>query len=105
MLREQIEADLLKLEQRTQSLIRQLADFVQIEVLLGECGTMFAATPKLPKSLKKDFAQSVHPVAMRRSLATSTAFPVRTLRRDHRSRASIASNRVWSAPLNRGRRD
>src|SRR5438445_9811123 len=33
ILREQIEADLLKLEQRTQSFNRQLADFVQIEVL------------------------------------------------------------------------
>src|SRR5437763_2873596 len=33
LLREQIEADLLKLEQRTQSFIRQLADFVQIEIL------------------------------------------------------------------------
>lgn len=32
-LREQISADLLKLEQRTQSFVRQLADFVQIEVL------------------------------------------------------------------------
>jgi len=33
VLREQIEADLLKLEQRTQSFIRQLVDFVQIEAL------------------------------------------------------------------------
>jgi len=33
LLREQIEADLLKLEQRTQSFSRQVADFVQIEVL------------------------------------------------------------------------
>jgi type IV secretion system protein TrbE len=33
ILHEQIEADLLKLEQRTQSFMRQLADFVQIEVL------------------------------------------------------------------------
>src|SRR5207248_531741 len=33
LLREQIEADLLKLEQRTQSFIRQLADFVQIDIL------------------------------------------------------------------------
>jgi type IV secretory pathway VirB4 component len=33
IVREQIEADLLKLEQRTQSFMRQLADFVQIEVL------------------------------------------------------------------------
>src|SRR5205823_14966872 len=38
ILREQIEADLLRLEQRTQSFIRQLADFVQIEVLQqNEC--------------------------------------------------------------------
>jgi type IV secretion system protein VirB4 len=33
VVREQIEADLLKLEQQTQSFIRQLADFVQIEIL------------------------------------------------------------------------
>ena len=33
LLREQIEADLLRLEQRTQSFSRQVADFVQIEVL------------------------------------------------------------------------
>src|SRR5438270_13336698 len=33
LLREQIEADLLKLEQRTRSFSRQVADFVQIEVL------------------------------------------------------------------------
>jgi type IV secretion system protein TrbE len=33
ILREQIEADLLKLEQRTRSFMRQLADLVQIEVL------------------------------------------------------------------------
>jgi len=45
--------------------------------LLGECGTMFAATPKLARSLRKDFPQSLHQVpmllpgenaAMRRSL-------------------------------------
>jgi LysR family transcriptional regulator, transcriptional activator of nhaA len=28
--------------------------------LLGECGTTFVATPKLAKSLKKDFPQSLH---------------------------------------------
>jgi hypothetical protein len=33
ILREQIEANLTKLEQRTHSFIRQLADFVQIEAL------------------------------------------------------------------------
>jgi LysR family transcriptional activator of nhaA len=32
--------------------------------LLGECGTIFAATPKLAKSLKKDFPQSLHQVPM-----------------------------------------
>src|SRR5271166_6511301 len=33
LLREQIEADLLKLEQRVQSFVRQLSDFVQIDML------------------------------------------------------------------------
>ena len=32
--------------------------------LLGECGTMFAATPKLARNLKKDFPQSLHQVPM-----------------------------------------
>src|ERR1700757_661419 len=45
--------------------------------LLGECGTTFVATPKLAKSLKGDFPQSLHQAplllpaentAMRRSL-------------------------------------
>src|SRR5215471_9481766 len=36
LLREQIEADLLKLDQRVSSFVRQLADFVQVEVLRQE---------------------------------------------------------------------
>jgi LysR family transcriptional regulator, transcriptional activator of nhaA len=32
--------------------------------LLGECGTMFAATPKLARNLKKDFPHSLHQVPM-----------------------------------------
>jgi LysR family transcriptional activator of nhaA len=32
--------------------------------LLGECGTVFAATPKLAKTLRKDFPHSLHQVPM-----------------------------------------
>src|SRR4029077_448821 len=37
--------------------------------------------------------------------APRAAFPVRTRRRDHRSRISIVSSAVWSVLLNTGRRD
>lgn len=74
LLREQIEADRLKLEQRVHSFVRQLSDLVQIEVLRK----MILSASSDGSSTMTDGASRAHP---RAPSFSTTRSQIRTLRR------------------------